>query len=83
MFRVFLDCGLSTSSAGLQIACARAIWHRLKEFSDQPRPYGDCGGVDVNDFKRALHLSTVVDGEQDTVSLIEVKHVGIGYNLNS
>ncbi len=37
----------------------------------------------MNDFKQALHLSTVVDGEQDTDSLIKVRHVGVGYSLNS
>ncbi len=44
--------------------------------------HADCGGVEVNIFKQALHLSVATAEDHDVVGRGEVGHVDFGSNLN-
>ncbi len=41
-----------------------------------------CGGVAINSFKPALHVTAATDGHQDVVGIGEVRYVNVGSNLN-
>ncbi len=43
--------------------------------------HADCGGVVVNIFKQAVHLSVATAEDHDVVGIGEVGHMGFGSNL--
>ncbi len=44
--------------------------------------HADCGGVVVNSFKQALHISVATTQGHDVTGIGEVGHMGVGSNLN-
>ncbi len=72
--------GHTIKQGGTTLLTRAECWHHLDLRGVNAHTY--CGGVAVNRFKQALHLSVAAARDQDIVGIGEVRHSDVGTKRN-